>query len=260
MRLGQTISDIRKERNMTQEEFAQIFHVTRQTVSNWEKEKNYPDLETLIFMSDEFNISLDVMLKEDKKMVKKLNKEITLSKRFKRNAILILVCTVMALAIGATGWGIAWNNAKKSLETKFNKGVEMNGFRFDEQLGYYKKMIDQESYYTLPNQSMPRYFDFVLHFYNSVLDYYTLENGDNIQIRWSGRDKEGKMEHSIFCLDEYGSYEYTFSEEQEKELCERNTDIRIILQDGEKIYESVYEQCDVEGLNKFLICRTAKND
>ncbi len=63
MKLGQTILDIRKERKMTQEEFAQIFHVTRQTVSNWEKEKNYPDLETLIFMSDEFNISLDVMLK-----------------------------------------------------------------------------------------------------------------------------------------------------------------------------------------------------
>ena len=74
MKLGQTILDIRKERKMTQEEFAQIFHVTRQTVSNWEKEKNYPDLETLISMSDEFNISLDVMLKEDKKMVKKLNK------------------------------------------------------------------------------------------------------------------------------------------------------------------------------------------
>ena len=38
MKLGQTIISIRKERNMTQEEFAQIFHVTRQTVSNWEKE------------------------------------------------------------------------------------------------------------------------------------------------------------------------------------------------------------------------------
>lgn len=49
------------------------------------------------------------------------------------------------------------------------------------------------------------------------------------------------MEHSIFCLDEHGKYEYTFSEEQEKELCERNTEIRLILQDGEKIYESVYE-------------------
>ena len=111
---------------MTQEEFAQIFHVTRQTVSNWEKEKNYPDLETLIYMSDKFNISLDIMLKEDKKMAKKLNKDIKFSKMFKRNAIIILVCIVIAVIIGAVGWGIAWNNAKDSLEAKFNEGAEMN--------------------------------------------------------------------------------------------------------------------------------------
>ena len=48
MRLGQTITDVRKVRKMTQEEFAEIFHVTRQTVSNWENEKNYPDLLNLI--------------------------------------------------------------------------------------------------------------------------------------------------------------------------------------------------------------------
>lgn len=241
MRLGQTISEIRKERKMTQEEFAQIFHVTRQTVSNWEKEKNYPDLETLIFMSDEFNISLDVMLKEDTRMVKKLNKQIKFSERFKKNILLILMCIVIALAIGAAGWGMAWNSAKNSLEAKFRNGVEINGFRFDEQAGYYKKMIDQETYYTLPNQSMPGYFDFVLHFHNEVLDYYSVENGEHIQIRWSGRDNEGKMNHSICYLDEYGMYKYTLSGKQEKELCAVNTDISKIIKDGKEIYESVYE-------------------
>lgn len=241
MKLGQTITEIRKERNMTQEEFAQIFHVTRQTVSNWEKEKNYPDLETLIFMSDEFNISLDVMLKEDKKMVKKLNKQITFSKRFKKNVIIIAFCMVIALALGAAGWGLVWNNAKDNLETKFEKGVEMNGFHFDEQLGHYIKMIDEKTYYTLPNQSMPGYFDFVLHFHNATLDYYRMEKDENIQIRWSGKDKEGRMDHSIYYLDEDGKYQYTFSEEQEKELCEVNTDIPKILKEGEEIYESVYE-------------------
>lgn len=127
MRLGQTITEIRKERKMTQEEFAQIFHVTRQTVSNWEKEKNYPDLETLIFMSDEFHISLDVMLKEDQKMVKKLNKEITLSKRFKKHAILTLVCTAIVLAIGqqagashGTRQGIHWKRGFKMVWKKMD--------------------------------------------------------------------------------------------------------------------------------------------
>lgn len=40
MNIGKKIIEIRKERNMTQEDFANIFHVTRQTVSNWENEKS----------------------------------------------------------------------------------------------------------------------------------------------------------------------------------------------------------------------------
>lgn len=241
MRLGQTITEIRKEQNMTQEDFARIFHVTRQTVSNWEKEKNYPDLETLIFMSEEFQISLDVMLKEDAKMVRKLNKEIKFSKKFKKNVCLILCCALIVLLLGSVGWGIVWRNTKNSLEAKFEKGVEMNGFQFDKQLGYYKKVMDQDSYFTLPNQSMPEYFDFALHFHNMVLDYYTIEDGKNIQIRWSEGEENGKAEHTIWSRDEHGAYEYTFGKEQERELCETNTEIRAILTEGEKIFGNVYE-------------------
>ena len=76
MQLGQTLKDIRKENNLTQEKFAELFNVTRQTVSNWENEKSYPDLLTLITISDKFNISLVQMLKEDIEMAEKLNKEI----------------------------------------------------------------------------------------------------------------------------------------------------------------------------------------
>ena len=48
MNIGNQISNIRKEQQLTQEEFGRLFHVTRQTVSNWENEKSYPDLLTLI--------------------------------------------------------------------------------------------------------------------------------------------------------------------------------------------------------------------
>lgn len=44
MSLGNKIREIRKINGLTQEQFAQKFHVTRQTVSNWENDKNYPDL------------------------------------------------------------------------------------------------------------------------------------------------------------------------------------------------------------------------
>ena len=43
MKIGETILKLREEKKMSQEEFAQYYHVTRQTISNWEKEKNYPE-------------------------------------------------------------------------------------------------------------------------------------------------------------------------------------------------------------------------
>lgn len=75
MNIGNQISNIRKEQQLTQEEFGRLFHVTRQTVSNWENEKSYPDLQILIDMSNQFEISLDTLLKEDSKMVKAIDKE-----------------------------------------------------------------------------------------------------------------------------------------------------------------------------------------
>lgn len=81
-----------------------------------ENEKNYPDLETLISMSDEFNISLDAMLKEDKQMAEKLNKEIKFSQTFKRKVVVILICILIVVALGAIGCGIIWNNEKNTLE------------------------------------------------------------------------------------------------------------------------------------------------
>lgn len=67
MQLGQTIQKIRKENHLTQEEFAEIFHVTRQTVSNWENEKSYPDLLTLVAISDNFHRDLAFSVEMSKK-------------------------------------------------------------------------------------------------------------------------------------------------------------------------------------------------
>ena len=76
MQLGQAIAQIRKERGLTQEAFAKMYNVTRQTVSNWENEKSYPDLSTLVKISDEFNVSLDILLKGDFLIVKDIDKKI----------------------------------------------------------------------------------------------------------------------------------------------------------------------------------------
>lgn len=75
MNIGSRIQNIRKDKNMTQEEFGKLFYVTRQTVSNWENEKSYPDLQVLVKISDMFNISLDKLLKEDENMVKAIDRQ-----------------------------------------------------------------------------------------------------------------------------------------------------------------------------------------
>lgn len=75
MNLANQILNIRKEQNLTQEEFGELFYVTRQSVSNWENGKSYPDLQTLVDISNRFEISLDKLLKEDAKMVKTIDRE-----------------------------------------------------------------------------------------------------------------------------------------------------------------------------------------
>lgn len=75
MSIGNQIMAIRREQQLTQEQFGSLFHVTRQTVSNWENGKSYPDLQLLVAISDQFGVSLDTLLKEDTKMVKAIDRE-----------------------------------------------------------------------------------------------------------------------------------------------------------------------------------------
>lgn len=96
MKIGTKIIEIRKERNMTQEDFAKLFHVTRQTVSNWENEKSYPDLQTLVQISNEFDVSLDTMLKEDMRMVKKIDSNKIYKKAFIGFIACILTVGILA--------------------------------------------------------------------------------------------------------------------------------------------------------------------
>lgn len=75
MDIANQILNIRNEQNLTQEEFGRLFYVTRQTVSNWENGKTYPDLQTLVDISNHFEISLDTLLKGDSKMIKVIDRE-----------------------------------------------------------------------------------------------------------------------------------------------------------------------------------------
>ena len=68
MNIGSKIKTARNEAGLTQETAAELLGVSRQSVSNWENEKSYPDIVSVIKMSDIYNVSLDRLLKEDSDM------------------------------------------------------------------------------------------------------------------------------------------------------------------------------------------------
>ena len=80
MELGSRIKQYRSTHGWNQDDLAEKMYVTRQTISNWENDKSYPDLQMLIDISNQFGISLDTLIKEDPKMVKTLDKERVLGK------------------------------------------------------------------------------------------------------------------------------------------------------------------------------------
>lgn len=72
--VGQKLQKARKSQELTQEQIAEQLGITRQTISNWENNKSYPDIVSLIKLSDIYQVSLDSLLKGDEAMVKHLAK------------------------------------------------------------------------------------------------------------------------------------------------------------------------------------------
>ena len=70
--IGDKILKARKNANLTQNQLAEMLGVSRQSVSNWENNRAYPDIISVIKISDICKISLDSLLKNDEKMIKHL--------------------------------------------------------------------------------------------------------------------------------------------------------------------------------------------
>ncbi len=67
IRTGNFIRSLRKEKNLTQEQLAEHFNVSRRTVSRWETGANVPDLDLLIEIADYFEVDLRELLDGERK-------------------------------------------------------------------------------------------------------------------------------------------------------------------------------------------------
>lgn len=75
MELGKQIKKYRQEAQLSQEELANRVYVSRQTISNWENDKSYPDVNSLVLLGEIFQISLDKLIKGDIDTMKEVIKQ-----------------------------------------------------------------------------------------------------------------------------------------------------------------------------------------
>jgi len=74
-KIGTFLKELRNEKNLTQEQLAEAFGVSRRTVSRWETGSNMPDLTLLVEMADYYNVDLRELLDGERKS-ERMDKEL----------------------------------------------------------------------------------------------------------------------------------------------------------------------------------------
>lgn len=106
MEIGSQIKQRRTAAGLSQEELAEQVFVTRQTLSNWENNKTYPDINSLLRLSAVFHVSLDDLVKGDIQTMKEQIKVEDIRKFNRESNIFAALMVVMVLSVVPL---VAWN-------------------------------------------------------------------------------------------------------------------------------------------------------
>ena len=105
MNIGNQIKKYREQLKISQEELADKIFVTRQTISNWENNKNYPDIKSLSLLSYNLNVSLDDLIKGDVEKMKEIIDEKEIEKlNFYSKILTICFAVLILLAVPLFIW------------------------------------------------------------------------------------------------------------------------------------------------------------
>ena len=144
MELGKQIKKHRQEVQLSQEKLADRVYVSRQTISNWENDKSYPDVNSLVLLSETFQISLDKLIKGDIEVMKDViqKEEIVKMNRYGKIYTIMLIVTAISavplfmwLGVWAfIPWGIIW-----ALSMYF--AVQVEKVKKDNDVQTYKEIV-----------------------------------------------------------------------------------------------------------------------
>ena len=106
MELPQQLKANRERLGLTQEDVAQRIFVSRQTMSSWETGKTYPDVQSLLLLSNLFGVSIDSLVKGDVETMKEtIVKDAVRMERLSIGMVGLLLAGVACLV----GWGLIWD-------------------------------------------------------------------------------------------------------------------------------------------------------
>lgn len=103
MRIADKIKNARIQKGYTQEQVAENLLVSRQTISNWENGKSLPDIISIIKMSELYELSLDEMMKGDKALLKKVERDVEAVKAEKKLIKFAWISIVIAIILMILG-------------------------------------------------------------------------------------------------------------------------------------------------------------
>ena len=99
MEIGKELKNERIEAGLTQEKAEEKIDVSRQTISNWENETSYPDIISVIALSELYSVSLDELLKGDQKMAEHLEESTNVVKSNKKLTGAILLNIILMILL-----------------------------------------------------------------------------------------------------------------------------------------------------------------
>lgn len=108
MELNKQLKKYRIQQKLSQENLAEKIFVSRQTISNWENGKSYPDIQNLLLLSEIFDVSLDELVKGDVEHMKKKISNTKLKKLSNTFFVLLVILLIFPIPIAffLGLWGI----------------------------------------------------------------------------------------------------------------------------------------------------------
>ena len=109
MEIGKQIRKYRMEAKLSQDELADKVYVTRQTISNWENDRNYPEIRSLVLLGSVYGISLDILVKGDVQTMKEhINAEDIRNFKRDQRVYMIMLAGMVALPMPLVRYFKVW--------------------------------------------------------------------------------------------------------------------------------------------------------